>query len=82
MFTLMVLSIAYPCFKSSSLLGGHRHRRRHRCCCVCPLCQLDAKEDFVSPGTENLFQDDFWESLDFVTNALDNVKARVYVDSR
>lgn len=46
------------------------------------LCQLDAKEDFVSPGTENLFQDDFWESLDFVTNALDNVKARLYVDSR
>ncbi|CAM9239916.1 unnamed protein product, partial [Hapterophycus canaliculatus] len=44
--------------------------------------KLDAKEDFVSPGTENLFQDDFWESLDFVTNALDNVKARLYVDSR
>lgn len=44
--------------------------------------QLDAREDFVSPGTENLFQDDFWEGLDFVTNALDNVKARLYVDSR
>lgn len=46
------------------------------------VLQLDAREDFVSPGTENLFQDDFWESLDFVTNALDNVKARLYVDSR
>lgn len=44
--------------------------------------QLDAREDFVSPGTENLFQDHFWEGLDFVTNALDNVKARLYVDSR
>ncbi|CAM9851397.1 unnamed protein product, partial [Ectocarpus sp. 12 AP-2014] len=44
--------------------------------------KLDAREDFVSPGTENLFQDKFWEGLDFVTNALDNVKARLYVDSR
>ncbi|CAM9644313.1 unnamed protein product, partial [Ectocarpus fasciculatus] len=44
--------------------------------------KLDAREDFVSPGTENLFQDKFWEELDFVTNALDNVKARLYVDSR
>eukprot|EP00752_Nemacystus_decipiens_P009825 g8767.t1 len=44
--------------------------------------KLDAREDFVSPGTENLFPDHFWEGLDFVTNALDNVKARLYVDSR
>ncbi|CAM9530980.1 unnamed protein product [Ectocarpus sp. 6 AP-2014] len=44
--------------------------------------KLDAREDFVSPGTENLFQDKFWEGLDFVTNALDNVKARLYVDTR
>lgn len=32
--------------------------------------------------TENVFADTFWEGLDFVTNALDNVKARLYVDSR
>lgn len=32
--------------------------------------------------TENVFVDSFWEGLDFVTNALDNVKARLYVDSR
>ncbi|CAM9696526.1 unnamed protein product [Ascophyllum nodosum] len=44
--------------------------------------KLDAREDFVSPGTENLFPDAFWEGLNFVTNALDNVKARLYVDSR
>jgi ubiquitin-activating enzyme E1 len=39
-------------------------------------------QDRVGPETENVFNDKFWESLDFVTNALDNVQARVYVDSR
>ncbi|CAM9113613.1 unnamed protein product [Choristocarpus tenellus] len=47
-----------------------------------PSIKLDSREDFVSPGTENVFSDAFWEGLDFVTNALDNVKARLYVDSR
>eukprot|EP00996_Jenningsia_fusiforme_P000161 NODE_111_length_3228_cov_56.356087_g101_i0.p1 GENE.NODE_111_length_3228_cov_56.356087_g101_i0~~NODE_111_length_3228_cov_56.356087_g101_i0.p1 ORF type:complete len:984 (+),score=189.48 NODE_111_length_3228_cov_56.356087_g101_i0:150-3101(+) len=28
------------------------------------------------------FDDDFWDSLDGVTNALDNVQARLYVDSK
>jgi ubiquitin-activating enzyme E1 len=36
----------------------------------------------VEPKTENVFNDDFWESLDFVGNAVDNIKARLYVDSR
>jgi ubiquitin-activating enzyme E1 len=44
--------------------------------------QLEAKESLVAPTSENIFSDPFWESLDFVTNALDNVKARLYVDSR
>lgn len=34
----------------------------------------------MSPDTEDLFNDDFWESLDFVVNAVDNIKARLYVD--
>lgn len=29
-----------------------------------------------------MFNDDFWEGLDVVVNALDNVNARLYVDSR
>ena len=33
-------------------------------------------------GTEHIFNEDFWLDLDFVTNALDNVKARKYVDGR
>ena len=31
---------------------------------------------------EEFFNDDFWEGLDFVVNAVDNVKARLYTDSR
>lgn len=41
-----------------------------------------AKQDKVGPETENIFNDDFWNRLDFVTNALDNVDARTYVDRR
>ena len=37
---------------------------------------------FVSPDTEDLFNDEFWESLDYVVNAVDNIKARLYVDSQ
>lgn len=36
----------------------------------------------MAPTSENIFTDQFWEGLDFVTNALDNVKARLYVDTR
>lgn len=40
------------------------------------------KIDKVGAETENIFDDAFWQSLDFVTNALDNVDARTYVDRR
>ena len=36
----------------------------------------------MAEETENIFNDKFWESLDFVVNAVDNIKARLYVDSR
>jgi len=36
----------------------------------------------VSPENNQVFTDDFWESLDLVTNAVDNIKARQFVDSR
>lgn len=38
--------------------------------------------DRVGPDTEHIFNEDFWEQLDGVTNALDNVDARQYVDRR
>jgi ubiquitin-activating enzyme E1 len=37
---------------------------------------------YVSQETENIFHDKFWDSLDFIVNAVDNIKARLYVDSR
>lgn len=39
-------------------------------------------KDRVSPETEEVFNEDFWSKLDGVTNALDNVEARTYVDRR
>ena len=38
--------------------------------------------DRVGPDTEHIFNENFWEKLDGVTNALDNVDARQYVDRR
>lgn len=47
-----------------------------------PSIHVQANQDRVSPNTEDVYNDDFWEGLDCVVNALDNVKARQYVDAR
>ena len=47
-----------------------------------PALNVEAYTTIVSPDTEAVFNDKFWESLDFVVNAVDNVKARLYVDSK
>lgn len=39
-------------------------------------------KDRVGQDTEHVFNETFWEELDGVTNALDNVDARTYVDRR
>ncbi|KAK5131607.1 hypothetical protein LTR08_000794 [Meristemomyces frigidus] len=44
--------------------------------------KIDMMKDRVAQDTEHIFNEDFWESLDGVTNALDNVEARTYVDRR
>ena len=36
----------------------------------------------VGPDTEFVFNDPFWEKLNFVVNAVDNIHARLYVDKR
>ncbi|KZT41096.1 ubiquitin activating enzyme [Sistotremastrum suecicum HHB10207 ss-3] len=41
-----------------------------------------ARQDPVGPETENVYGDEFFASIDGVTNALDNVKARLYMDQR
>lgn len=39
-------------------------------------------KDRVGQDTEHIFNEEFWSKLDGVTNALDNVDARTYVDRR
>lgn len=43
---------------------------------------VQAHKLFVAQETEHIFNDAFWENLSFVVNAVDNIKARLYVDSR
>ncbi|XP_037069902.1 ubiquitin-like modifier-activating enzyme 1 isoform X3 [Pollicipes pollicipes] len=47
-----------------------------------PKINVLHKLDRVGPETEAVFDDDFFEALDGVANALDNVQARVYMDRR
>jgi len=47
-----------------------------------PHIHIKAFSDGVLPETEHIFDDKFFERLDGVVNALDNVKARQYVDRR
>merc|ERR1719226_400130 len=44
--------------------------------------KVEALEVRVGGDTEDTFDDPFWEGLDAVVNALDNIQARLYVDSR
>ena len=41
-----------------------------------------ARQDLVHADTEYIYSDEFFQGVDVVTNALDNVKARLYMDSR
>lgn len=43
---------------------------------------ITSRVDRVGPETEHVFIEKFWGELDLVTNALDNVEARRYVDRR
>ncbi|XP_078159834.1 ubiquitin-activating enzyme E1 1-like isoform X1 [Carex rostrata] len=47
-----------------------------------PGLHIGALQNRACPETENVFNDSFWESLDAVVNALDNVNARMYMDMR
>lgn len=47
-----------------------------------PHLNVTYHENRVGGATENVYDDDFFERLDGVANALDNVEARNYVDRR
>ncbi|XP_072144018.1 ubiquitin-like modifier-activating enzyme 1 [Dermacentor andersoni] len=47
-----------------------------------PEINIKVHEDRVGPDTESVYNDHFFESLDGVANALDNLDARLYIDQR
>ncbi|KAI4901519.1 hypothetical protein NFI96_033436 [Prochilodus magdalenae] len=47
-----------------------------------PSIRITGHQNRVGPDTEKVYDDDFFESLDGVANALDNVDARMYMDRR
>uniref|UniRef100_A0A8C6NNC3 E1 ubiquitin-activating enzyme n=1 Tax=Nothobranchius furzeri TaxID=105023 RepID=A0A8C6NNC3_NOTFU len=47
-----------------------------------PSINITGHQNRVGPDTEKVYDDDFFESLDGVANALDNVDARMYMDRR
>lgn len=49
---------------------------------VNPDFKIICHQNRVCPETENVYNDDFYEALDGVANALDNVDARIYMDRR
>ncbi|CDJ43654.1 hypothetical protein ETH_00003310, partial [Eimeria tenella] len=54
------------------------------CCCFADsAAAVVALEARVGPETEaEIFTESFWRSQDIIINALDNIQARQYVDSR
>ncbi|KAG9000623.1 hypothetical protein FRB94_009580 [Tulasnella sp. JGI-2019a] len=44
--------------------------------------KIVSRQDAVGGDTEHIYGDEFFAALDGVTNALDNVKARLYMDQR
>ncbi|PKA67105.1 Ubiquitin-activating enzyme E1 1 [Apostasia shenzhenica] len=47
-----------------------------------PALHVEALQNHVSPETDDVYNDAFWDSLDVVISALDNVNARLYIDSQ
>ncbi|XP_028979923.1 ubiquitin-like modifier-activating enzyme 1 isoform X3 [Esox lucius] len=47
-----------------------------------PSVRITGHQNRVGPDTERVYDDDFFESLHGVANALDNVDARMYMDRR
>uniref|UniRef100_UPI00358F0808 ubiquitin-like modifier-activating enzyme 1 isoform X2 n=1 Tax=Myxine glutinosa TaxID=7769 RepID=UPI00358F0808 len=47
-----------------------------------PRMHITPHQNRVGPDTERIYNDSFFQGLDCVTNALDNVDARMYMDRR
>lgn len=62
--------------KSKSVTASHIAKEMN------PTLNVTAYTEYVAPETEEIFNDTFWEKLDFIVNAVDNIKARLYVDQK
>lgn len=47
-----------------------------------PNINIDAHENRVGPENEHIYNNKFYKNLDGIANALDNVQARLYMDSK
>ena len=47
-----------------------------------PDFNIESKQDLVSPETEDIFNEDFWEKNDFIIYAVDSINARRYIDTK
>lgn len=47
-----------------------------------PELRVKAFTQRVEPANEKIFTDEFWDGLSFIVNAVDNIKARMYVDGK
>lgn len=47
-----------------------------------PACNITSQQNRVGTDSEDVYNDDFFQNLDGVANALDNVEARMYMDRR
>lgn len=47
-----------------------------------PIIQFEYKLNKMGVETEHIFNNNFYEKIDCIVNALDNVNARIYMDSR
>ncbi|KAJ0953405.1 putative ubiquitin-activating enzyme E1 [Helianthus annuus] len=62
--------------------AGEIHCRGFRSCIVNPVFRSKLYKTVWAPRRKTFFDDTFWENLNVVINALDNVNARLYVDQR
>lgn len=47
-----------------------------------PSCNFEDKQLLLNSESENVFDSKFWKNQNFILNAVDNIKARQYIDSQ
>ena len=62
-------------------------RSKSKCACLAAKemnnsCNFEDRQLLVNTKSENIFNSTFWKKQNFVLNAVDNIKARKYIDSQ